>query len=220
MKAYGYLRVSGKGQVDGDGLIRQEQAISDYATAHGIEVASIFREEGVSGTKENRVALAEMMLFLEQNGHGVDTVIIEKLDRLSRDLMVQESIIRDFMSHGFNLVSALEGPDLLSGDPTRKFIRHMFGAIAEYEKDMIVFKLRAARERKRARDGKCEGRKSYTETSPEVIREVKRLRRRRKGQKQMPFSMVARELNHKGLRTCSGTLFTGMNVEAMLRRNE
>lgn len=36
----------------------------------------------------------------------------------------------------------------------------------------------------------------------------------------MPFSMVARELNHKGLRTCSGTLFTGMNVEAMLRRNE
>ena len=38
---------------------------------------------------------------------------------------------------------ALEGPDLLSGDPTRKFIRHMFGAIAEYEKDMIVFKLRS-----------------------------------------------------------------------------
>ncbi|MDR3569489.1 MAG: recombinase family protein [Syntrophobacteraceae bacterium] len=57
-------------------------------------------------------------------------MIIEKLDRLSRALMVQESIIRDFMSHGFNLISALDGPDLLSGDPTRKFIRHMFGAIA------------------------------------------------------------------------------------------
>ncbi|MGO9371241.1 MAG: hypothetical protein ACLQBD_03960 [Syntrophobacteraceae bacterium] len=49
-------------------------------------------------------------------------------------------------------------------------------------------------------------RKSYTEASPEVIREVKRLRRRRKGQKQMAFPMVARELNRKGLRTCSGTL--------------
>jgi DNA invertase Pin-like site-specific DNA recombinase len=48
-----------------------------------------------------------MMLSLEQNGHGLDTLIIEKLDRLSRDLVVQESIIRDFKSHGFNLVSAL-----------------------------------------------------------------------------------------------------------------
>lgn len=142
------IPASGKSQVDGDGLIRREQAISDYATSHSIEVAGIYREEGISGTKEARVALAEMTLALEQNGHGVDTVIIKKLDRLSRDLMVQESIIRDFRSNGFNLISALEGPDLLSGDPTRKFIHHMFGAIAEYEKDMIVFKLRAARERK------------------------------------------------------------------------
>jgi hypothetical protein len=36
----------------------------------------------------------------------------------------------------------------------------------------------------------------------------------------MSFSMVAQELNRKGFRTCSGTFFTGANVEAMLRRNE
>jgi hypothetical protein len=36
----------------------------------------------------------------------------------------------------------------------------------------------------------------------------------------MAFPMVAQGLNRKDLRTCSGTLFTGMNVEAMLRRNE
>ncbi len=63
MKAYGYLRVSGKGQVDGDGLIRQEQAISDYAIAHGIEVAMIFREEGVSGTR-SRISERGVMLKL------------------------------------------------------------------------------------------------------------------------------------------------------------
>ncbi len=32
MKAYGYLRVSGKAQVEGDGFVRQEQAIRQYAT--------------------------------------------------------------------------------------------------------------------------------------------------------------------------------------------
>jgi hypothetical protein len=36
----------------------------------------------------------------------------------------------------------------------------------------------------------------------------------------MPIAMVAEELNRQGLRTCSGAPFTGVNVEAMLRRDE
>ena len=45
-------------------------------------------------------------------------VIIEKLDRLARDLMVQETIIADLRKHGFELVSVAE-PDLMANDPTR-----------------------------------------------------------------------------------------------------
>ena len=37
----------------------------------------------------------------------------------------------------------------------------MMGAIAQYEKAMIVLKLRAARECKKARTGRCEGCKPY-----------------------------------------------------------
>ena len=37
-KAFGYVRVSGKGQVKGDGLVRQEKAIMEYAKSKGIEV--------------------------------------------------------------------------------------------------------------------------------------------------------------------------------------
>ena len=59
-RAYGYIRVSGRAQVDGDGLIRQEKAILDYAKANGITIENIFREEGVSGTLEHRPALAEL----------------------------------------------------------------------------------------------------------------------------------------------------------------
>ena len=40
-------------------------------------------------------------------------------------------------------------------------MRQVFGAIAEYEKSMIVLKLRGARNRKRAKTGRCEGRKPY-----------------------------------------------------------
>src|SRR5690349_23102280 len=94
------------------------------------------------------------------HANGVRVVIIEKLDRLARDLMVQESIIADLRKHSFELVSVAE-PDLMANDPTRILVRQMMGAVAEYEKSQIVLKLRGARMRKKAATGRCEGRKPF-----------------------------------------------------------
>jgi hypothetical protein len=57
--AFAYLRVSGKGQVDGDGFPRQLIAIEKYSQGNGLKIRKVFREEGISGTKEleNRPAL-------------------------------------------------------------------------------------------------------------------------------------------------------------------
>ena len=52
------------------------------------------------------------------------------------------------------------------------------GAIAQFEKASTVAKLKAARDRKRTRGGKCEGRRSHREMNPELVALVKRLRRR------------------------------------------
>ncbi len=52
-KAFSYLRVSGKGQVEGDGFTRQHTAIKAYAAANDIRIVKEFREEGVSGSVEN-----------------------------------------------------------------------------------------------------------------------------------------------------------------------
>src|SRR5579862_9270590 len=159
-KAYAYLRVSSAGQVDGDGFPRQRAAVEAYAKAHDMRIVRVFQEEGVSGTKdlENRPALQEMMLALLSN--GVRTVLIEKLDRLARDLMIQEAVVGDMRKRGIELISVLE-PDLCSDDPSRKLVRQIFGAIAEYEKAMIVLKLRGARQRIKARKGRCEGSKPF-----------------------------------------------------------
>lgn len=221
-KAHGYVRVSGKGQIDGDGFARQEAAIRSYAKAHGIEVVSIYREEGVSGTTEVRPALAEMLVSLERNGHGIKLVLIEKLDRLARDLMIQEAIVHDLKKGGFSLVSVMEGADLLENDASRKLIRQVFGAIAEYDKTMTVAKLRAARDRKRAATGSCEGRKAFTKESlPEAVRtalvEVKRLRKVNPGQRRPSFAEVAQALNTLGHRTVQGKSFTAANLMRMWR---
>jgi len=58
------------------------------------------------------------------------------------------------------LVSVAE-PDLMANDPTRILVQQMMGAVAQYEKSQIVLKLRGARMRKRAKEGRCEGRKPF-----------------------------------------------------------
>jgi len=160
LKAFGYLRVSGKGQIEGDGFDRQEAAIRAYAKSQGVKIVKIFRELGVSGTKDiaNRPAFISMMEALHAD--GVKLVLVESLSRLARDLMVQESILHDLKRHGFDLVSVSE-PDLCSDDPSRKLMRQIMGAFHEYEKQMIVVKLRGARQRTKTKQGRCEGRKPY-----------------------------------------------------------
>ncbi len=63
MKAYGYLRVSGQGQIDGDGFRRQEDEIRAYSKSSGIELAGVYQEQGVSGTTDEteRPAFQEMI---------------------------------------------------------------------------------------------------------------------------------------------------------------
>ena len=210
------MRVSGKNQIDGDGFARQEKAIREYAQNHGIKIESIFQDKGVSGTLEHRPALAEMMLSLEKN--EVKTVIIERIDRLARDLMIQETILNDLQEHSITVISVCDG-DLLKDDPTRKLVRQVLGAIAEYDKTMTVLKLKVARDRKRAETGKCEGRKSYNEANPEIIKEIKRLRRKSENRKPLSFFKIATYLNDNGHRTLTGGLFTTANIQMLLKRN-
>lgn len=217
-KAYAYLRVSGLGQVAGDGFKRQEKAIRDYAALHGLEVVKVFKEEGVSGSLQDRPTLARLLVDLEENHHGIKTLIVEKLDRLARDLMVQEAIINDLKKKGFRLISALEGSDLISGDPTRKLVRQMLGAIAEYDKTMIVLKLRASRDRLRAKGMKVEGQKSLKETQPELLNRIKLLRRPHKDHKRLTLREIADRLNKEDFKTKQGKAWTADNVANIMKR--
>jgi DNA invertase Pin-like site-specific DNA recombinase len=215
--AYAYLRVSGLGQVEGDGFPRQLQAIQNYADSKGYRVTKVFREEGVSGKTEldNRPALKAMLEALASN--GAKAVIIERLERLARDLMVQENIIADLRKRKFELISVAE-PDLCSDDPSRVLMRQIFGSIAQYDRAMTVAKLRGARERKRAKDGRCEGRKPYGE-HPEhqaeraIIERIQALRG-----EGLPMLTIADRLNAAGVKSRSGGVWHPTQVSRVLGR--
>jgi DNA invertase Pin-like site-specific DNA recombinase len=211
-RSYAYLRVSGKGQVDGDGFTRQLAAIKAYAAQHDIRIVKVFREEGICGATdlENRPALMAMLEALAAD--GVKLVTIEKLDRLARDLMVQETIIGDLRKRGFELLSVME-PDLLQNDPTRVLMRQVFGAIAQYEKAMIVAKLRGARQRMKAKTGRCEGRKpfGYYDGEAVILERMAALR-----DADMGYDRIADVLNSEGLKPRTGAQWWGRTVNNIL----
>jgi DNA invertase Pin-like site-specific DNA recombinase len=213
-RAFAYLRVSGKGQVEGDGFPRQLEAVRKYAAANDIKIVKVYREEGVSGTTEweNRPAFAEMMAAMLSD--GTRAVLLERLDRAARDLMVQESIISDFKRKGLEVISVNE-PDLCSDDPSRVLMRQMMGAFFQYEKSSLVAKLRGARVRMRESTGSCEGRKPYgcRDGEAKVISRILALR-----MAGAAMDNIAETLNVEGVVPRSGSQWYGSTVRNILLR--
>src|SRR6202035_382193 len=127
-----------------------------------------FNDPAVSGADpiETRPGFSALLDRIE--GNGVRTVLVEDASRFARDLVTQELGIIALIRRGVRVLTA-SGDDLTdSSDPSRKMMRQIAGSFAEYEKSRLVAKLRAARERRRAATGKCEGRKGWAEINPEL----------------------------------------------------
>ncbi len=222
-KAFSYLRVSGKGQIEGDGFPRQRDSVQRYAKRNRIEIVNEFRDEGVCGAKEHfdRPGLTDLFVAIKSN--GVRLVLVERSDRLARDLMVGEIILAEFRKLGVKVIAADSGMDLTveDGDPTRTLMRQMLGAIAQWEKSIIVQKLRAARLRLRREKGRCEGRKPYGAT-PDERETIARMRQMR--DQGMSFEAIAGSLNASGTapRTTSRagkqTKWHGAAIQRILNR--
>jgi DNA invertase Pin-like site-specific DNA recombinase len=149
IEAVSYLRCSGLGQVDGDTWDRQTAAITKYAKSHGMIVVDEFRDAGVSGAKDldSRPGLAALIDRIESN--GVRVVLVENATRLARDLMMSEVILAQLKDAGCTVIDCDSGTNLIddSDDPTRRLIRQVLGAVAEFDRRVTVLKLRAARNR-------------------------------------------------------------------------
>jgi DNA invertase Pin-like site-specific DNA recombinase len=222
MKAYGYLRVSGGGQINGDGFDRQRDAIQRFANQAGITIPRFYEERGISGTKgeEDRPAFQEMLTDILSN--GVRAVVVERLDRLARQYMVQEQLLIYLASKGVTLWNASTGEDIteaVKADPMKKAVIQIQGVFAELEKSLLVKRLKSARQRKRETVGKCEGAKGWNDTAPErkaeIMGRIRRLRRKPKGcTRQMSYQAIADRLNTDEIRTFKGGKWSAQLVRA------
>jgi DNA invertase Pin-like site-specific DNA recombinase len=97
----------------------------------------------------------------------------------------------------------------------------VLGAVSQFEKSVIVAKLRAARLRKRRAMGRCEGRKPYG-TRPgeaDVLALMRRLRRKPRGGVRLSYDAIAAKLNAEGVPTRTGKAWAGATVCGILARS-
>jgi DNA invertase Pin-like site-specific DNA recombinase len=214
IQAVSYLRVSSVGQVSGDGLPRQREAIQTYAERNGIQIVGEFRDEGVSGTVDHGERDGFKALLERIAGNCVRLVLIERPDRLARDLLVQETLLASLIRLGVRVVDA-SGTDLTDqSDPSRVLIRQVLGAVAQHDRACLVAKLRAARQRKRSATGRCEGRKPYGSRVGED-RGVERIRQL-KGQG-CSLRVIAATLNAEGIPSRGGKGWSFGTVARLVR---
>lgn len=170
-EAYGYIRVSGVGQVRKDGPERQRQAMVEYAQANDITIVQWFEEPGITGAcyeatlenptadLDNRPAFQELLLALKPK--TVQLVLIERLERLARSIMLQELILSDWRQKKVECIPVKELDFCSDDDFTRGLMRQIMGAIAEYDRKQIIYKLNEARKRCRELGTIEEGRKPF-----------------------------------------------------------
>lgn len=102
-------------------------------------------EEKASGTKTDRPQLVAALDYLREG----DTLVVWRLDRLGRSLRHLIETVSDLDDRGVGFKSIHESIDTTTA--TGRLVFHIFGALAEFERELIVDRtkagLAAARER-------------------------------------------------------------------------
>jgi site-specific DNA recombinase len=210
-KVVGYCRVSTENQKEEGTIEIQEKALKGYVDKSDYELVRIFKDEGISGSSEleNRPGLAELFNFIETE-RDIKGVLIFKLDRLARDLYIQEHLIKKLELLNKELISIKE-PDLSSKDPMRKAFRQFMGIVSELEKAFITLRLTGGRINKAQKGGFAGGSTAMGYLSKnkelkidkeqaETIKMIFKMKRYKK----MSLRGIARELNKLNIPTSGG----------------
>jgi DNA invertase Pin-like site-specific DNA recombinase len=123
----GYARVSTEDQT----------AALQLAALKRAKCRKIFKDEGLSGSTAQRPALRRCLKKLEH----ADTLTVWKLDRLARSVRDLIAIMEDLNRRGVHFRSLTE--DINTATPGGKLVFHIFAAIAEFERSIILERTRA-----------------------------------------------------------------------------
>src|SRR5262249_38587318 len=112
----------------------------------GVSAKNLYTDK-ITGTKENRPGLEQALSHLREG----DTLVVWRLDRLGRSLKHLIETVTALHAQGVAFQSITENID--TSNATGKLVFHIFGALAEFERNLIrersIAGLAAARARGR-----------------------------------------------------------------------
>ena len=176
-----YARVSTKDQST-EGQVVQ---LTAYCQARGWTDVAVFRDDGISGVRDNRPELDKLR---ERMLHGeFSAVVVSKMDRLGRSLGMILRFWDESDAAGVRVIVIDQGID--TSTPAGRLQRNMLAALAEFERELILERTQAGIARARALGKKFGAPRKIPEA---VAREVRT--RRERGES---LRMISQRMNIK-----------------------
>jgi site-specific DNA recombinase len=218
-----YLRVSTADQAEhGVSLDAQQERLTAYAVANGLEVAGILRESAISGTipladRPEGVKLTEMV-----SSGQVRHVIALKLDRLFRSAVDALSTTAEWDKQGIALhLVDMGGQSLNTGSAMGRMMLTLLAGFAQFERDLTAERTTSALAHKKANNqaysptpyGKDRDGERLTDNAQElsIIKQMRELR-------ENGFSLrgIAEHLNSNGIASKQGKRWYASSVGYIL----
>lgn len=221
MPIYSYLRLSTDENKQSNSFEIQTQVINTFAKENDLEPILEQFSDTMSGAKlEQRTGLMELLNTIKKD----DKVIVQKLDRLSRDVMQTGWVRTEIARKGAELIIVDSNGD--SNDPMSLLMEQIVTAFADYERKMIKTRIQATMNLKKSKGEKLGGSipygydvvtegktKTLVKNSDEqkVISSINRYQK-----KGMSLRGIATRLNERGIKTKTDKDFTHTQVKRIL----
>ena len=223
MQAIGYVRVSTDKQAErGCSLDAQAEKIRAMAVVHGAELLDIIVDGGESAKSLQRPGMERLLALVDSK--KVDTVIIAKLDRLTRSVKDLCVLLEQFERRGVALISVAESLD--TGSAAGRLVLNIMTAVSQWEREAIGERTRDAMGHKRRQ---CEriGNIAFgyrlaadgVHVEPDDTEQAA-LARIRELRPSYTLREIARDLNEQGLRTRRGSAWRHEYVKRIVDGDE
>jgi len=141
-KAGLYCRVSTRGQTTEN----QRLQLEEYCQRQKWRVAGLYEDVGISGSKDDRPAFGRMMKDAEAG--KLDVVVVWKIDRLARSTAHLLNTITELKEWGVGFAASTQG--ISTESSAGRMLTTFLGAIAEFERELIVERVKAGIDRVRS----------------------------------------------------------------------
>lgn len=144
IKAVAYARVSTS---LGQDVENQIHGIREFCTSRNLELIYVYSDEGISGVKDRRPALDQLVMAARQGKFKI--LVVSSIDRLGRSVKHLLNLLDELNHYGVSLISLRENLDFSS--PVGQMALTMLASVAQLERALISERIRVSLAVKKAK---------------------------------------------------------------------